>query len=397
MPFQCLLAVIWADSNRSLHSRLLGHSGDDLLSRPGPSSVSPPEERSEFPGKPQVASRTEPGRNGAEVAVRKSALTPARGSRSGGAARGPRRRPERRVLRRCRPMRGWPVRWRRGLPPSRRPRPPRNSPQAPRAAAGAPREPERRTPRAADSRRGLPGGPARCAATLRTSRPATRRPGMSRMPSRCPTPLLVQLPEHFCHDGPAELAPLILAERRATSAGRPAAAPQAAMPGTGLTITGRPGRACWRQHRAPPPAKIRWVRMSSQRPTAPSGQHVPRPATAPISGSRLPGSSANQDSGLAHGQRLADAAGLVHGADPPARIRTCAGRRAGSLAAGHDRRLLIRRLARLTGTLPRRRAHRSAHPRRARAGRTAGIGCDAYKGSTCPGRQPGPPVPARAG
>ena len=203
---------------------------------------------------------------------------------------------------------------------TRRPaRPPRDSPQGPRAA-GAPREPERRATRTADN---PPLSSWRTSAlcsdleNLATGyQAAWHEPHAFEMPD----PALGSAAGALLPRRAAELAPLILAEK---------ARHLSRAPGSGYARHGpddhRPPRARLLEatsRTAPSDDQV----AACPRPTAPSGQHVPRPATAPISRSRLPGSSANQDSGLAHGQRLADAAGLVHGADPPARIRTCAGR-----------------------------------------------------------------------
>ena len=186
-------------------------------------------------------------------------------------------------------------------------RPPRDSPQGPRAA-GAPREPERRATRTADNPPPLSSWrtSALCSdfENLATGyQAAWHEPHAFEMPD----PALGSAAGALLPRRAAELAPLILAEK---------ARHLSRAPGSGYARH-RPD-----DHR-PPRARLleatsRTAPSEDQvaacpRPTAPSGQHVPRPATAPISRSRLPGSSANQDSGLADGQRLADAAGLVHG------------------------------------------------------------------------------------
>ena len=217
------------------------------------------------------------------------------------------------------------------------------------------------------------------------------------MPSRCLTPLLVQLPEHFCHAEPTELAPLIPAGEGAP--------PQ---PAPGCSAAGGTARHRPDDHSAAEDASAGANVAHRPQPRSGGGACPPRP-TAP-SGQQFPTACDSAD-------QLVKAAGIIGKPGFRPGARTAPGGRGrsgpwgrsggpdqdaggparpGSLAADHDRRPLIRRLARLTGALPWRRTHRSAHPRRARAGRTAGIRCDGYKGTRArAARRPARPGPCR--
>ena len=148
----------------------------------------------------------------------------------------------------------------------------------------------------------------------------------------------------------------------------------------------------------PPPSEDQVGAGCPRKPAEPSGQRHLRHA--------CPGRSARQgrrdhrqtkDSGLAHGERLVHAAGLVHGADPPGSDQGIGGSaRVASLLL----LTMIEGCDTTAGTANTRATvamHSESSACRAPCRADGRDGCDGQKGSRGPGCQPYRPFPAHAG